>query len=158
VWRHHIQLALSLQALIIKRFGNIVRVYASCVASLFAAGISYALFHEAPAPLFYVGCILSMVATLQLQQARTQAAAAAAAGEKQESSQCIQSFSRLVMLLISFIRRDFPSAQGLLPHSTSNQTHASKEAVAIAAGSVHSVNKVRSLAWQCLSWQYLYVP
>lgn len=70
---------MSPQALIIKRFGNIVRVYASCVASLIAAGISYTLFHEAPAPLFYVGCILSMVATLQLQQARTQAAAAAAA-------------------------------------------------------------------------------
>jgi hypothetical protein len=151
------------QALIIKRFGNIVRVYASCIASLFAAGISYALFHEAPAPLFYIGCILSMVATLQLQQARTQAAAAAAAGEKQEPSQCTQSFSRLVMLLISFIRRDYPSAQGLLPHSTSNQTHAPKEAVAIAAGSAHSVKvnssvKVRSPAWQCLSWQCLCMP
>jgi uncharacterized membrane protein YoaK (UPF0700 family) len=65
-----LMLTLVPQAVIIKRFGNIVKVYASCVASLFAAGISYSLLHDPPAPLFYAGCALVMVATLQLQRAR----------------------------------------------------------------------------------------
>lgn len=72
-----------LQALIIKRFGNIVKVYASCVASLFSAGISYTILHDPPVLLFYCGCICAMLATLQLQRAR----AAMASGKTSQDPQ-----------------------------------------------------------------------
>jgi hypothetical protein len=60
----------SLQAVIIKRYTNIVKVYSSVVASLFAAGTSSFVLHDPPAPIFYCGCILAMTAVLQLQRAR----------------------------------------------------------------------------------------
>jgi hypothetical protein len=124
-----------LQALIIKRFGNIVKVYASCVASLFAAGVSYALLHDAPAPLFYVGCILSMVATLQLQQARS-AATAAAHGEKHGSSQGMRYCMGFVVLLIGVLL----IAQGL---SASKDLSTAHSAVTELAASTLGVAKVR---------------
>lgn len=61
-----------LQAVIIKRFGNIVKMYSSCIASLFAAGASTCILLDPPAPLFYLGCLMAMTATLQLQRARNQ--------------------------------------------------------------------------------------
>lgn len=58
------------QAVIIKRYGNIVKIYASCIASLFAAGASSFVLQDPPAHLFYLGCFIAMTATLQLQKAR----------------------------------------------------------------------------------------
>lgn len=83
------------QAVIIKRYGSIVKVYASCVASLFAAGMSYTLLHDPPAPLFYVGCLLAMVATLQLQQARAAAEAAQYDDSSGKQGKQVQLFSGL---------------------------------------------------------------
>lgn len=77
---------LSLQAVIIKRFGNIVKIYSSCIASLFAAGASAFILHDPPAPLFYLGCLMAMTATFQVQRARNQAAQAAAASQAQNAS------------------------------------------------------------------------
>ncbi|WIA14349.1 hypothetical protein OEZ85_002878 [Tetradesmus obliquus] len=62
-------------ALLIKRYGNVIKVYASCVASLFAAGISHTLLNDPPPVLFYLGCGLAMFATIQLQAARAAMAA-----------------------------------------------------------------------------------
>lgn len=60
------------QSVLIKRFGNIIKIYAASVASLFAAAISHTLLHDPPPPLFYFGVVLAMVATLQLARARSQ--------------------------------------------------------------------------------------
>lgn len=105
------------QSLIIKRFGNIVKVYASCVASLFSAGISYSLLHDPPAPLFYAGCILAMVATLQLQRAR----AALAAGKPLEGS---SSGSKALWAVVGITVMALVVAQG-----------ASRDAAALPGGS-----------------------
>jgi hypothetical protein len=69
---------------LIKRFGNIIKVYASSVASLFAAAISHWLLHDPPPALFYLGVALAMAATLQLQRARSQESNSSSA--KQSSS------------------------------------------------------------------------
>jgi hypothetical protein len=69
---------LALQSLVIKRYGNIVKIYASCVASLVAAGASSFLLHDGPSWVFYVGCSLTLFATLQFQKARNEVSAAAA--------------------------------------------------------------------------------
>lgn len=60
------------QALLIKCWGNIIKVYASSVASLVAAGISHSVLLDPPPPLFFVGVAIAMCATLQFQKARQQ--------------------------------------------------------------------------------------
>lgn len=57
--------------MIIKHYGNIVKVYASSIASLFAAWVSQVLLKDPPPPLFYAGVFLAMAATVQLQKARS---------------------------------------------------------------------------------------
>lgn len=89
----------TLQALLIKRYGNVIKVYASCVASLFAAGISHTLLNDPPPLLFYLGCGLAMFATIQLQGARAAMAAqdkaAAASGMQRTAADAEGSSPRL---------------------------------------------------------------
>lgn len=105
-----------LQSLIIKRFGNIVKVYASCVASLFSAGISYALLHDPPAPLFYAGCILAMLATLQLQRAR----AAMAAGKPLEPA---SKGAKIMWTILAVVITALVFAQGMSPKNSHGGSH-----------------------------------
>jgi hypothetical protein len=74
----YIDVLLTPQSLVIKRYGNIVKIYASCVASLVAAGASSFLLHDGPSWVFYVGCSLTLIATLQFQKARNEVSTAAA--------------------------------------------------------------------------------
>lgn len=75
---------IELQAWVIKRFGNIVKVFTSGIAGLFAAGTSCTLLRQQPAPYFYLGLGLALYAALHQQQAT------ADAEDEVLSSKCLQ--------------------------------------------------------------------
>lgn len=66
--------------MLIKHYGNIIKVYASSIASLFAAWVSQALLKDPPPALFYAGVCLAMAASVQLQRARGSLSGSADAG------------------------------------------------------------------------------
>jgi hypothetical protein len=59
------------QGVLIKHYGNIVKVYASSTASLLGAWISQMLLQDPPPAMFYAGICLALAATVQLQKARS---------------------------------------------------------------------------------------
>lgn len=61
----------AVQGVLIKHCGNIVKVYASSIASLFAAWVSQMLLKDPPPAMFYAGICLALAATVQLQKARS---------------------------------------------------------------------------------------
>lgn len=60
-----------LQGVMIKHYGNIVKLFASGLASLCAACVSQVLLAEPPPALFYAGVCLALASTVQLQKARS---------------------------------------------------------------------------------------